>query len=133
MSFCKQVYFKDSEMLELVKQFLDNQKNFSNSIMYLIEKEVAKNGVRNLGEYIPQVRSKEYWDRFFKSVPHTFPDSETSTDKPVFNTVLPDPLPSKSGHSIKQEEKETQMEIATSIETDSESESVDIPSCYDEI
>ena len=50
----------DSKVLE----WMELQDNFSDAVAYLIEKEIAENGIRNLVNFIPQKRSKEY----FKSI-----------------------------------------------------------------
>lgn len=44
-----------------VLEFLEIQDNLGDSIRYLIQKEIAENGVRNLQEYIPAKRNKEYF------------------------------------------------------------------------
>jgi hypothetical protein len=62
----KMVSFKDSELRQDVLRFLECQSNFSDSIVYLIEKEIMENGIRNLGNFIPQERTKEYWRNYFK-------------------------------------------------------------------
>lgn len=116
MAFRKQVYFKDSEMLELIEQFLDNQKSFSDSIMYLIEQEIAKHGIRNLGNFIPQERSKEYWDSALKenllggvSRPFTAPEPVSNDSAVSVSSVPVNPF---------------RAEIK-------EADTVDIPSCYE--
>lgn len=43
----------DSRILE----FADMQGNLSDTILYLIEKEISENGIRNLQEHIPVVRN----------------------------------------------------------------------------
>lgn len=52
LSFKKNV---EPEVLE----FLDKQSNYSDSILYLIQKEIAENGVRDMQLYIPSRRSIE--------------------------------------------------------------------------
>ena len=37
--------------------FVNKQSNFSNTVLYFIEKEIAANGIRNLQEHIPLVRN----------------------------------------------------------------------------
>ena len=41
----------------LVIEFTNKQTNFTDTVLYLIEKEIAENGVRNLQEHIPAVRN----------------------------------------------------------------------------
>ena len=45
------IRFRDNDN-ELMK-FASAQTNFTDSVRYLIEKEIFENGVRNLQEYIP--------------------------------------------------------------------------------
>lgn len=40
-----------------VIEFINMQSNLSDTILYLIEKEIAKNGIRNLQMIIPAVRN----------------------------------------------------------------------------
>lgn len=40
------------------------QDNISDSIRFLIEKEVALNGIANLQERIPPSRTEEYWEQY---------------------------------------------------------------------
>ena len=47
---------KKNEVQEIIT-FLEIQSNLNDAIRYLIEKEIAENGVRNLGEFIPSVRN----------------------------------------------------------------------------
>lgn len=42
---------------EKIVEWCEYQTNFSDAIKYLIEEEMKKNGIRNLQEYIPSVRS----------------------------------------------------------------------------
>lgn len=39
-----------------VLEFANCQSNFTDTILYLIENEVAKNGIRNIQEHVPVVR-----------------------------------------------------------------------------
>lgn len=41
---------------QLVIDFLTNQSNFNDAIRYLIEKEIAENGIRDLSTCIPSIR-----------------------------------------------------------------------------
>lgn len=40
-----------------VLEFANCQSNFTDTILYLIEKEIAENGVRNLQQHVPLVRN----------------------------------------------------------------------------
>ena len=39
-----------------VIDFANCQSNFTDTILYLIEKEIAENGIRNIQEHVPTVR-----------------------------------------------------------------------------
>lgn len=132
MALRKQVYFKDSEMLELVEEFLSKQTSFSDSIMYLIEKEIAENGIRNLGEFIPQVRSKEYWAKLLANSNNTVSNiTSQSTDKPIDNE--PDSQPSEITSEPSPSSELTRVSPFRIIENDENNldDDVDIPSCYE--
>lgn len=42
---------------DLIKIFCDSQSNFTDTVRYLIEEEIKRNGIRNLQEYIPPMRT----------------------------------------------------------------------------
>lgn len=44
-----------------VVEFANMQTNFSNAFVYLIEKEIYENGLRDLSEHIPYKRDEEYF------------------------------------------------------------------------
>jgi hypothetical protein len=48
--------FSKNENL-LIKEFCEEQSNFNDAVRYLIEKEIAENGVRDLSEIVPKKRS----------------------------------------------------------------------------
>lgn len=43
---------------DYIKEFCKKQSNLTDAIRYLIEEDIKKNGIRNLQEYIPAVRSR---------------------------------------------------------------------------
>lgn len=43
---------------DYIKEFCQRQSNLTDSIRYLIEEDIKKNGVRNLQEFIPGIRPK---------------------------------------------------------------------------
>jgi len=47
---------------DCLKEFCLKQSNLTDSIRYLIEEEIKKNGIRNLQEFIPAVRPKLDFD-----------------------------------------------------------------------
>lgn len=139
MALRKQVYFKDSEMLELVEEFLSKQTNFSDSIMYLIEKEIAENGIRNLGEFIPQVRSKEYWSEISSNFPKNASSVplNKSPEPVVTPSVATEPSqvsaePSPSSNNLDNNVINPFRFIEDDIQKEDDSkEEVLIPSCYE--
>lgn len=42
-------------------KFADMQSNFTDAIRFLIEKEISKNGIRNLQKIIPAKRDEKYF------------------------------------------------------------------------
>lgn len=48
--------------------FVNTQSNLNDTITYLIEKEIAENGIRNLQNFIPAKRDKNYFKKS-KEVP----------------------------------------------------------------
>jgi hypothetical protein len=58
------IRFRDNDN-ELMK-FASAQTNFTDSVRYLIEKEIFENGVRNLQEYIPSNRDNNYFQSHLK-------------------------------------------------------------------
>ena len=123
--FRRNVYFKDSEMLDLVRQFLVKQKNYSDSIMFLIEQEIARKGVRNLGNFINRERSREYWDSSLNvtgshNVPPSLPAREmSSVREPVESPgVFNADSPAAAVNPFR-------------VQKD-DSDQVEIPSCYDD-
>lgn len=53
------VRLTDGKLIE----FVDKQSNLNDTITYLIEKEVAENGVRNLQSLIPAKREISYFNK----------------------------------------------------------------------
>jgi predicted nucleotide-binding protein (sugar kinase/HSP70/actin superfamily) len=43
-------------------QFVNMQSNLNDTIKYLIEKEIAENGMRNLQNFIPSKRSEKFFN-----------------------------------------------------------------------
>jgi len=62
----KVIRFKKNISNEVI-DFIKSQKNFSETITYLIEREVFENGIRDLTEYIPIIRTKSYFERQYGS------------------------------------------------------------------
>ncbi len=134
----KNVYFKDSEMFQLIMQFLDNQQNSSDTIVYLIEKEIATNGIRNLGNFIPQVRTREYWENYIKEnksgIHSQLPPASVSVPKTKPSALSPAKDTGVIAEDTKEETRaiieETKEETGATIE-DTEEETVIVPSCYE--
>lgn len=51
---------KQSEKEELIS-WINEQRNVSDALRFLIEQEIALNGIRNLSEHIPAFRSNDYF------------------------------------------------------------------------
>lgn len=58
------VRLKNDELIE----FVNKQSNLNDTITYLIEKEIAENGIRDLQNVIPAKRDKNYFKKL-KEVP----------------------------------------------------------------
>lgn len=52
----------DNDLIE----FASLQTNFTDTIRYLIEKEIYSNGIRNLQEFIPTERDEKYFKKTVK-------------------------------------------------------------------
>lgn len=61
------VKFKKQEENPDVIKFAAIQSNFADAVRYLIEKEIAQNGIRDLSNFIPQKRTKEYFKALLNS------------------------------------------------------------------
>lgn len=46
-----------------VLEFLMKQTHLSDALRYLVEKEIAENGIRDLSKYIPSVRGQAFFDK----------------------------------------------------------------------
>ena len=123
MALRKQVYFKNSDMLEQVEQFIINQSNLSDSIMFLIEQEIVKNGIRDLGKFIPQDRTAEYWDNYLRKIAQDKNKTNTNKTKEVVQKTVPNLSFSESNPVDVEKEKKEKKEV----------EQIIIPSCYDDI
>ncbi len=53
------VRLTDKKLIE----FVDKQGNLNNTIIYLIEQEIAKNGIRDLQKIIPAKRTNDYFNK----------------------------------------------------------------------
>lgn len=53
------IRFRDND--NKLMQFASMQTNFTDSVRYLIEREIFENGIRNLQEYIPSNRDDNYF------------------------------------------------------------------------
>ena len=64
----KVIRFKNN-LDEKVIDFIEKQSNFSETMTYLIEKELYENGNRDLVYHIPIVRNQEYFESLFNKQP----------------------------------------------------------------
>ncbi|MFD2614706.1 hypothetical protein [Paenibacillus gansuensis] len=126
---------------ELVMAWLNLQNTYSDSIRYLIQKEIAENGLRNLQEFIPQFRSIESLKHQLAtaSAPppavYSVPEQQaptlpsTSAQERVVLGGSPQSLPNSEspvtgwqeesqGSEIKTEQRQTTSEISTRNSTD---------------
>jgi hypothetical protein len=51
---------------EDVKKWISEQFNFNDSVIYLIEKEIYQNGIRDLSSLIPRQRTNDYFNNLFE-------------------------------------------------------------------
>jgi hypothetical protein len=61
-----------------ILDFVDMQSNFSDVVTYLLEKEVFENGLRDVSQFIPQIRTQAYFENqgnLYKPTPQTQPQS----------------------------------------------------------
>lgn len=73
------IKFKKNEREDIL-EFANMQTNFNDTIRYLIEKEIAENGIRNLQEFIPPVRDKSYFSK-----ENSTSNEKVTSDKITFN------------------------------------------------
>lgn len=78
------IKFKKNEKPEIL-EFANMQSNFNDTIRYLIEKEIAENGIRNLQEHIPPVRDSQY----FRNLKPSQEKQPTEHAEPVKQKKIP--------------------------------------------
>ena len=44
-----------------VVEFIEAQSNFTDAMVFLIQQEIHKHGIRNLSEHIPAIRTKDFF------------------------------------------------------------------------
>lgn len=113
------IKFKVNEN-QIVLEFANKQKNFQDTIRYLIEKEIAENGIRNLQTIIPNERDCNYFNDLFST------KNSSNTNQKNYVTDI------KLNNSDDLIEK---AEIAVdSIETINKiiiEDTIHVPGCYD--
>jgi hypothetical protein len=113
------VKFKINESPEVLK-FANLQSNFNDTVRYLIEKEIAENGIRNLQQFIPPIRDKEFFTKEFSSKETTstllkLEEQGRGSPRPTFEEVRSTSAKRREVHEeVKKEEKPK-----------------NIPSCYE--
>lgn len=75
----KVIRFKNNISDDVI-QFINLQSNFSESMTYLIEKEIYQNGYNDLIYHIPIIRSNDYWEELFEN-------SKDNESKEVKNNI----------------------------------------------
>lgn len=114
-----------------VIEWAEAQGNFNDAVTYLIEKEIAENGIRNLENFIPAKRTSEYWANILnnsnKNVSATLTDL---TDDYKIDKQEPDPEDKNdygpsAVHSVKIEKPNNIDEV-----DDDDDDLDDIPACY---
>jgi hypothetical protein len=84
---------RDDEEAEIM-EWLNLQVTYSDSIRYLIQKEIAENGLRNLQLYVPQTRTIASIKAQLASVPAQVPDVSKATAQSNVGTPPPSYQPS---------------------------------------
>lgn len=71
-------------------EFANFQDNFSDTILYLIEKEIGENGIRNLQTIIPPIRSIEGFSITGQAATYSYiPPTSKLVAQPTSNPVTP--------------------------------------------
>lgn len=65
----KSFFFKSKKRSGKIQEWLELQSFDEDAIIYLIEKEIYENGMRNLGYIIPRLRDDAYFATLVKTVP----------------------------------------------------------------
>lgn len=73
----------------LIFQWLNMQGIYSDSIRYLIEKEIAENGLRNLQHFIPTKRNIQSMKEQMTSPNHSHPNLYMDSTKSNFHNIVP--------------------------------------------
>lgn len=79
-------FFKPKKKTGEIKEWIELQSFSEDAIIYLIEKEIYENGIRDLGYVIPRLRNKEYFDAQLKPVA-LIPESSGFEYSPGLNSL----------------------------------------------
>ena len=134
-------------------EFANLQDNFSDTILYLIEKEIGENGIRNLQTVIPPVRSIEGFNRAGQATTYNYvPPTSQIVAQPTSNPVtpikdhyeVPNPVnlsvampenkvvePSTTGTALPNT-KTTEVQAATPLIHSDEESNIEVPSEYED-
>lgn len=112
-----------------ILEFLEIQDNLGDSIRYLIEKEIVENGVRNLQEYIPAKRNKEYFRKVSKQ------NKSREIENVLQNKELEEKIIENNNLSIDEEIEEIEPNEINAKENIDKTikyidETEEIPDCY---
>lgn len=77
----KIIRFKNNTNKDIL-EFVNKQSNFCETITYLIEKEIFENGIRDLMEHVPSLRTETY----FRTICEVA-NINTNTEKPLYTPV----------------------------------------------
>ena len=83
MSEYKRIIRFKNGVRQAILDFVKEQSNLSEVVTYLIEKEIYENGIRNLVEYIPMIRTDEYFSKMVN------PIIKTEAPKKGYEVVKP--------------------------------------------
>jgi hypothetical protein len=66
-----------------VKRWIELQDNFNDAVIYLIEKEIYSNGIRDLSSLIPKKRSDEYFSKMLQPISNVVKESYVPNVQPI--------------------------------------------------
>lgn len=105
-----------------VIDWLEKQSNLNDAIRFLIEEDIKKNGIRDLSQFIPAVRS-------LSNIPSSNIINNKLDDENI-NNIIKKMDNVKETKQIQQEKKEIEVQKVKEIEKEVNDNFDDIPSCY---
>lgn len=118
------IRFKKSK--KQVIEFANLQGNFNDTITYLIEKEIAENGIRNLQMFIPIERNEEYFRHILREKT-LYKNTEThNSNKEIFeetkNIIVNTDIVEEIASTDDKHTNKTKIKVADEYN--------EIPECY---